>query len=104
MALLAEDAWVTMPPEPYEYQGIAAIRNFFVHTVPVRGRWEVRMVPTRVNGQPAFGHYMRDLGEADFRLTGLIVIELAGERISAITRFGMANLPSRLDLPPRLGG
>jgi RNA polymerase sigma-70 factor (ECF subfamily) len=104
VALLTEDAWVTMPPEPYEYQGITAIRNFFAHTVPVRGGREVRMIETRANGQPAFGHYWRDPGELDFRLTGLIVIELAGERISAITRFGAANLPSQFDLPPRLPG
>ncbi len=32
VALLTEDAWVTMPPEPYEYQGPAAIANFFAHT------------------------------------------------------------------------
>src|SRR5205085_8461132 len=28
VALLAHDAWLTMPPEPYEYQGQAAIGNF----------------------------------------------------------------------------
>jgi RNA polymerase sigma-70 factor, ECF subfamily len=28
VALLADDAWLTMPPEPYEYQGHAAIARF----------------------------------------------------------------------------
>jgi hypothetical protein len=28
VALLTDDAWLTMPPEPYEYQGHAAIAGF----------------------------------------------------------------------------
>src|SRR5262249_57356020 len=29
VALLTDDAWLTMPPEPLEYQGHAAIAEFF---------------------------------------------------------------------------
>jgi hypothetical protein len=29
--LLTSDAWLTMPPEPYEYQGRAAIARFLHH-------------------------------------------------------------------------
>jgi hypothetical protein len=31
VSLLADDAWLTMPPEPYEYQGHAAIAAFLRH-------------------------------------------------------------------------
>src|SRR3954452_2517385 len=60
VALLTDDAWLTMPPAPLEYQGPAAIGDF-LSKVPAKGRLErFRFVPTRANGQPAFGIYLRD--------------------------------------------
>ncbi len=56
VALLTEDAWLTMPPEPLEYQGHAAIAGFF-QTRPWWGTQVPRLVPSRANGQPAFGYY-----------------------------------------------
>jgi hypothetical protein len=65
VALLTEDAWLTMPPEPLEYQGPDAIARFLA-TVPAGGRLDqFRLVPTRANGQPAFGAYLRDPHTAD---------------------------------------
>src|ERR687890_580485 len=58
IALLTDDAWVTMPPEPYEYQGAEAIARFLQDRVTARAGLGVRLVPTRANGQPAFGHYL----------------------------------------------
>jgi RNA polymerase sigma-70 factor (ECF subfamily) len=59
VALLSEDAWVTMPPEPLEYQGHAAIAEFLAHGQAFRPPGaRVRLVPTRANAAPAFGHYM----------------------------------------------
>ena len=48
LALLTEDALLTMPPEPLEYQGHAAIAEFFT----TRLKWRAgmaRMVPARAN-------------------------------------------------------
>ena len=61
VALLTDDAWVTMPPEPFEYQGPAAIAEFFTHAFAARGDRHDRLVATRANGQPAFGHYIGDV-------------------------------------------
>ena len=60
LALLTDDAWVTMPPEPFEYQGMAAIEEFFTQAFRARGDRNDRLVATRANGQPAFGHYVGD--------------------------------------------
>ena len=60
VALLTDDAWVTMPPEPFEYQGRAAIDDFFRQAFAARADRTDRLVPTRANGQPAFGHYIGD--------------------------------------------
>jgi hypothetical protein len=50
-------------------------------------------VPTRANGQPAFGFYVQSpYGEVG-RATGLLVLTLSGDRISAITHFDDSVLP-----------
>src|SRR4029077_3278835 len=56
VALLTDDAWLTMPPEPLEYQGHAAIAEFF-RTRPQWAAKVARLVPTHANHQPAFGYY-----------------------------------------------
>jgi RNA polymerase sigma-70 factor (TIGR02960 family) len=61
VALLTGDAWLTMPPEPYQYQGPTAIATFLYDRAIRRGS-PLRLVPTRANMQPAFGCYGRDLG------------------------------------------
>jgi len=99
--LLTADAWLTMPPEPLEYQGHAAIAQFYVS----RTWWgvqPVRLVPTRANNQPAFGYYLRDPQASVARAHGLIVLTLAGDKISAITRFGDNSLFPHFGLPRTL--
>jgi RNA polymerase sigma-70 factor (TIGR02960 family) len=87
VALLTDDAWLTMPPVPLQYQGPAAIGGF-LSTVPADGRLErFRLVPTRANGQPAFGFYERDPQCPVAHATGLMVLTLDGDRIAAITAF-----------------
>src|SRR3954451_3070255 len=87
VALLTDDAWLTMPPVPLEYQGPEAIGHF-LSVVPAGGDLErFRMVPTRANGQPAFGLYLRDPHCPVAHGTGIVVLTLSGERIAAITVF-----------------
>jgi RNA polymerase sigma-70 factor (ECF subfamily) len=99
IALLTDDACVTMPPEPYEYQGAEAIERFLRGRVVGRGGRAVRLIPTRANGQPAFGHYLEDPHAPVGRFVGVLVLTLEGERISAITRFGDSGVLSRFGLP-----
>ncbi len=101
VALLTDDAWLTMPPEPYEYQGHAAIAEFLQDRTRLRGA-NFRLVPTRANGQPAFGCYLPDLDSATASTYGLMVLTLRGERIAAITWFGDRGLMARFGLPVRL--
>jgi RNA polymerase sigma-70 factor (ECF subfamily) len=86
VALLTADAWLTMPPLPFEYQGRAAAQ--FLSVISFRdGTHQFRLIPTRANGQPAFGCYLRDPQAPIGHAHGLLVLTLAGDRISAITRF-----------------
>src|SRR6266851_2676538 len=101
VALLTDDAWLTMPPEPLEYQGHAAITRLYL----TRSWWsghEARLVPTRANGQPAFGYYLRDPMTPIWHAHGLVVLTLEGEQISAITRFGDNGVFPHFGLPRTL--
>jgi RNA polymerase sigma-70 factor (ECF subfamily) len=106
VALLTEDAWVKMPPMPFEYQGRQAAARFFTAIAPPPGR-ELRCVRTRANGQPAFATYAPDAaaGAGVWRASGLIVLTLAGDRVSDVVRFETAvlasfGLPRILHAPP----
>jgi RNA polymerase sigma-70 factor, ECF subfamily len=99
IALLTDDAWVTMPPEPYEYQGPEAIARFLDDRVRARAGRRVRLVPTRANGQPAFGHYMEDAHAPIGRSAGILVLTLEGDRIAAITRFAGDGVLAAFGLP-----
>jgi len=98
VALLTDDAWLRMPPEPLEYQGHAAIARFYL-TRSWWGLQAARLVPTRANGQPAFGYYLRDPASSIAHANGLIVLTLEGDQISAITRFGDNSLFPLFGLP-----
>lgn len=90
IALLTDDVFMSMPPMPLEYEGRELVGRFCAGLFGAGRRFE--LVPTRANGQPAFGAYLH--GANGIRHgTGLIVIELAGDRISAMIRFENTVLP-----------
>jgi RNA polymerase sigma-70 factor (ECF subfamily) len=97
VALLTEDAWLTMPPEPYEYQGRATIGTFLRDRAAVRGA--PRLVATRANTQPAFGCYFPSPQTDIARPYALLVLTLEGDRISAITWFGGSSVFAHFGLP-----
>ena len=93
VALLTADARVTMPPQPLEYRGRHDIAAFLRHRDELRGV-PLRLVPTRANGQPAFGCHL-----PDGRPWGLFVLTLAGDAIAAITWFADTGLLGRFGRP-----
>jgi RNA polymerase sigma-70 factor (TIGR02960 family) len=101
VALLTDDALLTMPPQPLEYQGHEAIAAFLRHRAELRGA-ALRVVPTRANTQPAFGCYLPDAHAAIARPYGLIVLTLEGEAIAAITWFADTGLFRHFGLPRTL--
>lgn len=103
VSLLAADAWVRMPPQPYEYQGHTAVAAF-LRDRAIRRVAPLRLVPTRANGQPAFGCYLPDARAAITRAYGLTVLTLEGESISAITWFGDLGVFPHFGLPRTLPG
>ncbi len=90
VALLTDDAFISMPPMPFEYEGRDLVARFCASLFNAGRRFE--LVPTRANGQPAFGAYLRDPSGTG-RGVGLYVLTLSGERICAMTRFDNSVLP-----------
>jgi len=102
ISLLTDDAWLTMPPLPLEYQGHAAITAFFTHFGFRDGERSFRLIPTRANGQPAFGRYELDPQTGIARAHGLTVLSLDDDKIAELASFLGTSLPARFGLPASL--
>jgi RNA polymerase sigma-70 factor (TIGR02960 family) len=90
VGLLTDDVFMSMPPIPFEYEGRNLVASFCA-SLFAAGR-KVELVPTRANGQPAFGAYVSAPSGAR-QATGLITITIAGDRICATSRFEGSVLP-----------
>jgi RNA polymerase sigma-70 factor (TIGR02960 family) len=90
VALLTDDVFVSMPPMPFEYESRDVVARFCGSLFGAGRRFH--LIPTRANGQPAFGAYLRAPDGARHG-TGLYVLTLAGDRICAMTRFENSVLP-----------
>jgi RNA polymerase sigma-70 factor, ECF subfamily len=92
VALLSDDALLTMPPIGLRFEGAAAVGEFFA-TQPMEGRLErITHTVTRANGQPTLASY------ADHEAYGVMVFALRGDRIAGITGF-----PHDLEVFTQLG-
>jgi RNA polymerase sigma-70 factor (ECF subfamily) len=89
--LLTADVHMSMPPIPLEYDGRDAVARFLV--VVSRQARVRELVPTRANGQLAFGVYVRAPDGGIRHGTGLDVFTLSGTRIGALTHFDAGVLP-----------
>jgi RNA polymerase sigma-70 factor (ECF subfamily) len=88
-AALAEGAFVGPAAAAHVFESIFARPQSY------------RLLPTRANGQPAFGVYVEDPSTGVFHAQGIMVITLAGDRIRAMTRFDNSVI-ARFGLPRRL--
>ena len=95
VALLTDDARLTMPPEPFEMQGSRHIADYLGR---VWGRG-VKVVLTRANDAPAFGYYGHDPHGDVYRAIGIMVVSVAGGRVSSLTTFRDKSLFATFGLP-----
>ena len=90
VALLTDDVFASMPPMPLEYEGRDVVASFCASIFRAGRRFD--LVPTRANGQPAFGAYLRAATGIRHGI-GLYVLTLTADRICAMTRFDTSVLP-----------
>jgi RNA polymerase sigma-70 factor (ECF subfamily) len=98
IALLTDDAWLSMPPAAHEYHGTAAIRAFLHASFGFRGDRRLQLVPTRANTQPALAGYLSGPAQPAATPAGLFVLTMTGQKIGAIARFHLDELYPRFGL------
>ena len=98
-ALAREDIRITMPPNPWVYEGLEAIRPLLEHGLTAPGEW--RLVATRANRMPTAASYLKAPDDTEFRAFKFDVLRIEGGKIAEITTFG-AELFEAFGLPPTL--
>jgi RNA polymerase sigma-70 factor (TIGR02960 family) len=89
VAMLADDARYSMPPQPQWYRGPADIRAF-LRQGPLQSRW--RFLPTSANGQLAFGTYLWQDDANAYVPGGLDVLTIRDGRVAQVVAFLSADL------------
>ena len=97
VSMLTQDAVWEMPPYTGWYQGAENIGRLIDTQCP-GGAHDMRMLPTRANGQPAFGLYMRG-DDGGFHPFHLQVLTLGPRRRRARRRVLRAALFATFGLP-----
>jgi RNA polymerase sigma-70 factor (TIGR02960 family) len=101
--LLAEDVRVTMPPNPWLYEGREAVLTLLEFGTGYNGPGEWWLVPTAANRQPATASYLRDWDDTVFRAFKLDVFDIRDGLVAEITTFG-SGLFEAFGLPPTREG
>ena len=100
VSMLAHDAVWEMPPFTGWYQGPEDIARLVDTRCPAQGPGDMRLIPTRANGQPAFGLYMRD-GDV-YRPFNMPVLTVTPGGVSHVTSFFDLRLFATFGLPAEL--
>jgi RNA polymerase sigma-70 factor, ECF subfamily len=109
VALLAEDATITMPPMATWFRGEGVVVfltewAFSGRAYNAEGNRRVRVLPAHANGQPAIATYAWNDVAGAYLPTVLQVLTFAGERVAEITGFVDPTVFPGFGLPESLDG
>jgi RNA polymerase sigma-70 factor (ECF subfamily) len=99
VALMRDDVRVTMPPQPWLFEGLDVVRPMLEEGLGAEGEW--RLVLTRANRMPAAACYLRAWDDTEFRAFKIDLIRLEGGLVAELTTFG-SDLFEAFRLPPTL--
>jgi RNA polymerase sigma-70 factor (TIGR02960 family) len=102
LALVREDIRVTMPPNPWLFEGRDAIAGLLETAFGPDSPGDWRLVPTRANRMPTAASYFRARGDTEYRAFKFDVLRIEGGAIAEITTFDEHLFPA-FGLPPTLG-
>ena len=88
LAMIADDVRVTMPPNPYLFEGRDAIAPLMAQAIGPSGMGDWRLLPTGANRQPAAASYLRATGDTVFRAFKIDVLRVVDGKVAEITTFG----------------
>jgi RNA polymerase sigma-70 factor, ECF subfamily len=101
VAMLADDARMTMPPQPSWYLGRDAIATF-LRRWPLSPEKRFRLRPISANGQPALAGYIWDEQANAFEAESILVLTFRDDRIEEITAFRTPEVFPFFGLPQQL--
>jgi RNA polymerase sigma-70 factor (TIGR02960 family) len=104
IAMVREDIRITMPPNPFLYEGLPAMRTLLERAFGPERPGDWLLVPTRANRMPAAASYLRAHGEDEFKAFKLDVLRVEDDLVAEVTTFGYAlfpqfGLPATWDAP-----
>jgi RNA polymerase sigma-70 factor (ECF subfamily) len=97
--LFTKDAVWEMPPFTGWYQGAENIGRLIATQCPASGPGDMLMIPTRANGQPAFGLYMRQ-ADGTYQAFHLQVLTVGARGVTHVAAFFDLDLFAGFGLPP----
>jgi RNA polymerase sigma-70 factor, ECF subfamily len=102
VALLAEDAILSMPPQPEWFRGRDSIYRFLQMVRPAYAG-QYRLLPIRANGVPAVAAYKQRNAESPYCAATIMLVCMADGYITEIVRFAAPALFPSFGLPLELG-
>src|SRR5256886_10986261 len=94
VAMLREDIRVTMPPNPWCFDGLDRIAPLIAQALRPAAIGDWRLVPTWANRQPASASYLPAQGESAYRALKLDVLRIEDGLIAEITTFDAQLFPA----------
>jgi RNA polymerase sigma-70 factor (ECF subfamily) len=102
VSMLAQEAVLSMPPEPTWFAGRDAIGAFLAALPLAPESPRIRLVPTWANGQLAFGHYSWRTERAAFMPHAITVVSLRGTQIAELNIFKTKRAFAGFELPAQI--
>jgi RNA polymerase sigma-70 factor (ECF subfamily) len=94
IAIASKDLRITMPPQPFFFEGIDTIGPSLKTAFGVEREGDWRLVPTMANRMPTAASYLRRHGDSEFRAFKFDVLRIEDGVIAEITTFGSALFPA----------
>ena len=101
VAISAREIRLTMPPNPFFFDGLDKVRTLLERAFGPQRDGDWRLMPTWANRMPAAASYLRRPGDSQFRAFKLDVLRAEAGLIVEITTFGPSLFPA-FGLPPTL--
>ncbi len=101
VAIASQDLRITMPPNPFCFDGLEVIAPALETAFGVERDGDWRLVPTMANRMPTAASYLRRPGDTEFHAFKFDVLRIEDGAIAEITTFGPAQFPA-FGLPPTL--
>jgi len=94
LAMVRDDIRITMPPNPWCYDGIEVLTSLLPAALDRETVGDWRLVPTSANLMPAAASYLRAPGEDEYRAFKLDVLRVEAGLIAEITTFDASLFPA----------